>query len=777
MNDERLERLEAEISKLREEQTGMQRTLDAMSAMLVRRVENETLVQRKIAGRLGRLESTATDTAKVVRELVKSRIWKTLTLAGGMMLRLNPAGSQGKGTHSTELSEAEKSERIQMRCDSLNANSIDPVAGKIEISGWAVAADGIEDVQVHVGKQSLRVRYGIPRTDIEALFPQIKNSAYSGFAAGFDTRDVPDGIYRLKLSATSRKGYKREIDLPLIVNQEIGVLGEYSRWLEAFEDRDPDLVRVQVAGFRYCPLVSVLVPVYRTNLDILRETIDSVKNQGYHNWELCLADDGSDQPELTAFLEKEAAGDSRIHVVSRSERRGISAASNDALDLATGEYIALLDHDDLLTEDALFCMVGELQGNDRPDLLYSDEDHIDESGRRFSPFFKPDWSPDLVLSENYVTHLMMFRRDLALAVGGFRSEFDLSQDHDILLRMSEKANWIAHVPKVLYHWRTSLESMSRASTAEEKAIDSSRRVVESFVQGRATVEPGLYPGRWRVRYPVPPGNRVSIIIPTAGKIDVLDRNLKALWNTAGYDAYDVLIIDNSRGETVVRFTDELRKKGHPVKRFDQRGQPFNYSRLNNLAAAQCQTELFLFLNDDTEGISKGWLLAMVELAIRPEVGAVGAKLLYPGGMIQHAGVTMGLAEICGHSFKGLEGKQRHYYDFPDLIRNVSAVTAACVMMRADVFRQVGGFDEEIFPIAYNDIDLALKIGAAGYRVLYTPHALLYHYEAFSKSAAELRPHPTETIALKTKWKKVIARDPFYNPNLTRHIENWSLRWD
>jgi O-antigen biosynthesis protein len=777
LNDEHREHLEAEIAKLREDQANMQRTLDAMSAMLVKRVEKDALVQRKLVARIGHLEITVRDTAKVLKELIKSRIWKILKAAGWVILKVIPSTSAAKGTGSAELSEAERLERIHMRCDSIHAESIDPVAGKIEITGWAVSADGIENVVVSVGTQSLRVRYGIGRPDIEGIFPHIKNSVKCGFAAGFDTRDVPDGIYRLKLGATSRKGDKREIGLPLIVNQEMGVLGEYSRWLEVFEDRDPDLVHVQLAGFRYRPLVSVLVPIYRTNLDILRETIDSVKAQTYTNWELCLADDGSDIPELTAFLEKEAVSDSRIHVVSRSERGGISASSNDALDLALGEYVALLDHDDLLTEDALFHMVNELQTNERPDLLYSDEDHIDESGRRFSPFFKPDWSPDLILSENYVTHLMMFRRELALAVGGFRSEFDLSQDHDILLRMSEKANKIAHVPRVLYHWRTSLESMSRASSAEEKAMASSRRVVESFVEGRATVEPGLYPGRWRVRYPVPPGSRIAIIIPTAGKIEVLDRNLKALWETAGYDDYEILIIDNSRGENIVKFTDELRKKGHPVKRFDQRGQPFNYSRLNNLAAAQCQTELLLFLNDDTEGISKGWLLAMAELAMRPEVGAVGAKLLYPGGMIQHAGVTMGLAEICGHSFKGLEGKQRHYYDFPDLVRNVSAVTAACVMMRAEVFRLVGGFDEEMFPIAYNDIDLTLKIGAAGYRVLYTPHALLHHYEAFSKSNAELTPHPTETIALKTKWKKVIARDPFYSPNLTRHIENWSLRWD
>jgi O-antigen biosynthesis protein len=777
LNDERVERLEAEIARLREEQIGMQRTLDAMRGIVVRRLEREGAEHRNVVARLGQLERTATDTARLLKSVVKSRIWQTLQAGGGLILRVLGRSQQGQVSDVIGLSEAEKSHYIRMRCDTFTAETIYPVGGKIEISGWAVAPEGIENVEIRVGTSVLVSEYGVARQDVEGFFPDQKNAINSGFLARFDTRTLPDGIYRLTIRAVSQKGQTRELELPLIVNQELGVLGEYSRWIRMFDTRDPDLIEIQLAGLTYRPLVSVLVPLFRTNLEILRKTINSVKTQSYSNWELCLVDDGSRIPELTAMLEKESASDPRIHILTRVQQGGISAASNDALQMAKGEYIALLDHDDLLAEDALFHMVNELQQDERPDLLYSDEDHIDEAGRRFSPFFKPGWSPDLILSENYVCHLMMFRKDLAQTVGGFRSEFDLSQDHDILLRMSAKACRIVHVPRVLYHWRTSLESMSRASNAEDKALASSRAVVENFVEGRAKVEAGLHPGRWRVRYPVPAGTRVSILIPTAGKTDMLDRSLNALWQTAGYDDYEVVIIDNSRGETVEKFVEDLRKKGRPVRRFDQRGEPFNYSRLNNRAAAQCDSELLLFLNDDTKGISDGWLLAMVELALRPEVGAVGAKLLYPDGLIQHAGVTMGLAEICGHSFKGLDGKSRHYYDFPDMIRNVSAVTAACVMVRSEVFREVGGFDEELFPIAYNDIDLSLKIGAAGYRVLYTPHAQLYHYEAFSKSHAELHPHPAETAALKSKWKAVIARDPFYNPNLTRDIENWSLHWD
>jgi GT2 family glycosyltransferase len=775
LEDERLKQLESEIARMRDEHMRMQQALDAMRGLLLGRREEAGL--RKLTARLDRVEHTVNDTAVLLKEMLNSRIWKTLQAAGGLVLTTQKI-KLWKHRPPALLTEEEKREHIQMRCDTLPPKAERPVSGKVRIDGWCASPDGVEKVEVQVGSEGpIEVRYGAERPDIQACFPKFRDALHSGFTAVFDTETVVDGTYEVVIRATSRNGKTRELRLPLSVNQHFDDIREYRRWIETFEKRDADLIHMQLTGFRYRPLVSVLTPVYKTGLEILKQTIASVKNQSYPNWELCIVDDGSGIQELTALLEREAATDPRIRVSTRVKQGGISAASNDALRMARGEYIALLDHDDMLAQDALFYMVSELQDSERPDLLYSDEDHIDEEGNRFSAFFKPDWSPDLILGENYVCHLMVFRKELAETAGGFSSEFDLSQDHDILLRMSEKARRIVHVPRMLYHWRTRIQSMKRASTSEDKALASSFAVVRGFLKDRGRVEEGLYPGRWRVRYPVPPGTRVSILIPTAGKMDILERNLNALWKTAGYEDYEVVIIDNSKAEKIEQYTDHLRKAGRPVRRFDQRGEPFNYSRLNNLAAATCTTELLLFLNDDTEGISDGWLLAMVELAMRPEVGAVGAKLLYPNGKIQHAGVTMGLAEICGHSFKGLNGADRHYFDFPDLIRNVSALTAACVMVRTKVFEEVGGFDEQMFPIAYNDIDLTLKIGAAGYRLLYTPFAQLYHYEAFSKSDAELHPHPNETKALKTKWKDVIARDPFYNPNLTRHIENWSFKWD
>jgi GT2 family glycosyltransferase len=788
--EEKTGTLEAEIARLAAAQAALEHQVAMMRDLLLRQADAPNQRRLDLERRIGKVEHSINHVNALVDLILESRIWKTLQSGGGVLLRLSRLTARGRRSEigaarqAQRLSPEERKQDVHIRCDTLAMEPKDPVCGIVEIRGWALAAAGIDRVEVSIdGKSSFQAQYGSSRPDIGHLFPEIPSAGNSGYLATFDTRRVADGIHRVSVTGYAKNGKKCEIDIPLLVNQRAGVNSEYSRWLEIFDRSQPELVRLKISGFTYSPMVSVLVPVYKTKPAILRETIESVRRQTYAKWELCLVDDGSGDPELSALLVGSAAADARIRVAAQDKQSGISAASNRALAMATGEYVALLDHDDALAEDALFHVVDALQNGPRPDLLYSDEDHMDEAGRRFAPFFKPDWSPDLILAENYVCHLMVFRRELGLSVGGFRTEFDVSQDHDLLLRLSLAAQKIVHIPRILYHWRTSLASMSRASSAEDRVLSSSRSAIEGFLAEagiEARVEDGLHVGRWRVRYPIPAGTRVSILIPSAGKTDILERNLQALWSKAGQTPYEAVIIDNCKGEnntTLERYVERLAAEGRPIRRFDQRNEPFNYSFLNNRAAKTCESPLLLFLNDDTEGISPGWLDALVELAVRKEVGAVGAKLLYPDGTIQHGGVTMGLAEICGHSFKGARGNERHYYDFPDLIRNVSAVTAACVMIRAEVFQEVGGFDGAMFPIAYNDIDLCLRIGAAGYRILYTPHALLYHYEAFSKSDKELHPHPAETLALKTRWREVIEADPYYNPNLTRHKENWSLRWD
>jgi GT2 family glycosyltransferase len=446
--------------------------------------------------------------------------------------------------------------------------------------------------------------------------------------------------------------------------------------------------------------------------------------------------------------------------------------------LAAGEYVCFLDHDDTLAPHALAYVCEALNQNPTADLLYSDEDKIDVRDRRFEPFFKPDWSPDLLLSENYLCHLLILRRDLAAKIGAFNPAFDGSQDYDLILRAAEQASHIAHIPKVLYHWRAGAVSTASAIENKHYSLDAIRNALDRHcdrVAGCAGVEPGSIAGRWRIRYPIPEGTRVSIVIAAGGRVDALQVNLTSIFVKTSYPEYEVVVIDNSKTNIVEKTIRDFQATHPNLRYLDWRNKPFNYSAINNAAARQCTSPVLLFLNDDTSVIASGWLEAMLELALRPEVGAVGGKLLYPNGAIQHAGVLMGVFDNCGHAFKGLDGATRHYFDFPDIIRNVSAVTGACLMTRSNVFWQADGFDERQFAVAFNDIDLCLKIGRLGYRILYTPHALLYHHEAFSKTSKDLIPHPAEVAAMRSKWKDVIAHDPYYNPNLTRNDEDYSLR--
>ncbi|MBZ5623061.1 MAG: glycosyltransferase [Acidobacteriia bacterium] len=569
-------------------------------------------------------------------------------------------------------------------------------------------------------------------------------------------------------------------EVPIRIDHESGYASEYARWIAEFETRNESLMQLKLRTLAAKPLISILLPVYRTPVDTLRRTIESVVRQSYSNWQLSIAAaDGSESRALERLLSEYTGTDERIQVKYLPANGDISHASNAALAMAAGEFVALLDHDDELAQDALYYAVEAINLRPDVDLLYSDEDKIDSDGERYHPFFKPDWSADLLLSENYVCHFLVARRSLVNQVGGFRSDFDGSQDYDLVLRLTGNSSRIMHIPRVLYHWRSVPASTASSSSEKPYAVDAAQRAIQEEMDRRsgcaAKVVPGCVPGRWRVRYALDEQPQVSIIIPSGGKVEVLRKNLDSLFARTEYSNWEVVVIDNSRQMEIQKLLQKWPDPRRPLRYIDWRNKPFNYSVINNEAAHHCQSPLLLFLNDDTTVIAPGWLDAMVELAARPEIGAVGAKLLYPDGRIQHAGVVMGLFDNCGHAFKGLAGDQQHYFDLPDVIRNVSAVTGACLMVRAAVFQEVGGFDEQTFAVAFNDIDLCLKIGRNGYRVLYTPHALLYHHEAFSKTPEDLIPHPKEVQAMQAKWKDVIAADPFYNPNLTRTAEDYSLR--
>jgi len=743
--------------------------------------ERQGTAVEKLSGRVAQCQSRTVHLDHLVRQILNSRTWRILVAVGGIILRVrNLAGGFLGRPSGAALTQAGAEPFFKVDCDEpKTAWDGSTLSGKARVKGWALATSGVKRVEVQLGDcPPVEALYGLYRPDVAANLADVLGADRSGYRAVLDLAGLPSGNHRLTIRAFSAAGARTELRLPVVIDHVNGYASDYHRWMAEFEKRDTALIEMKLLGFALQPLVSIIVPIYQTAPQILECTINSVLAQSYPHWELCLADDCSRSPEVDGVLERYARQDSRIRIVRLTENRGISAASNAALGLATGEFMALLDHDDELAQDALYHFVDALNHHPGADVFYSDEDHLDESGLRSDPFFKPDWSPDLILSENYVCHLMVFRRSLCDEVGGFRSEVDLSQDHDLLLRMSAKAREIVHIPRILYHWRTDVYSIDRASSREEQALQSSRRAVDDFLRAAgvpASVEPGLIPSRWRIRYPIPAGARVRIVIPCGGKTELLERCVESIAEKTDYPDYEIVVLDNSRSTKVEKFVRGWSRRGLKLGYFDFRNLPFNYSAMNNAGARETDAALLLFLNDDISVITPGWLRAMVELACRPEVGAVGAKLLYPDDTIQHAGIVLGYFDTCGHAFKHHPASERTYYDFPDMVRNVSAVTAACMMVPRERFWECGGFDTTTLPVAYQDVDLCLKLNQRGYRVLYTPYAQLYHYEAVSKQPEDKDPRPNETLAFIQRWKDVIENDPFYNPNLTRASGDYSCR--
>lgn len=729
-------------------------------------LERDRTFAEDIAERLDALSRRVDENARQVSGILQSRIWRTLCAAGEVMLRLRgwrPALKR----------------QLSLTCVEPAAGDSRPRSGTVAVQGWVWAPSGVAAVDVQVDSRSPgQAQIGLPSPDAARALPGTQSAGNAGYRFELDTSRLAPGMHSVRIRASGRSGAVRVIERSILVTGGEAYASDYEGWVAEYECPNDALNRLRLEEFTRRPLVSVIMPVCDPDPDVLDSAIRSVRAQVYENWELCIADDGSKSSRVAAVLDRHCREDSRIKLTRLGARGGISAASNAALAIAAGEFAAMLDHDDELSPDALFRVVEVVNWRPEADVIYSDEDKIDTGGRRYEPFFKPDWSPDLLLSENYICHLLVARLELIRAVGGFRSEYDGSQDYDLILRVTRDAREIIHIPAVLYHWRAVPNSTARDPNAKPESEDAARRAIAEHLKCSgipATVEPGAVSGRWRVRYAVPPNSTVSILIPSAGKMDVLRSNIVALTAKTDYPDYEIVVIDNSPGNAVLRYVESARSSGQRIRCIDVRDWPFNYSAINNEAARHCDSPLLLFLNDDTEVIAPDWLTSMVELAARPEVGAVGARLLYPDDSIQHAGVVLGLYGYCGHAFRKLDGNARRYFDFPDVIRNVSAVTGACMLARADVFREMGGFDETQFPIAYNDIDLCLRMGQKGYRILYTPHALLYHRESYSKTERELIPHPAELLALQNRWKDLITADPFYSPHLTRSEEDYSLR--
>lgn len=553
----------------------------------------------------------------------------------------------------------------------------------------------------------------------------------------------------------------------------------YREWIRRYdtltvEDRQAILQHIDVLECR--PTISVLMPVFNPPPEFLRQAIASVQNQLYPDWALCIADDASTNPAIRPILEAAAASDPRIQVVFRTTNGHISAATNTALEMAQGEFIALLDHDDELAEHALYHVAIALNENRELDLLYSDEDIIDATGRRSGHYFKPDWNPDLFLAQNLISHLGVYRRTLAIATGGFREGYEGSQDWDFALRAIERttAQRIHHLPHILYHMRANAGSTARSVGAKSYAVDAARRALLDHWERRgivASVVP-LDTGHFVTQLPLPDEPpKVSLVVCTRNRLELLHPCVEGILTRTSYPNLELIIVDNGSDDAdTLRYLSALHEDGQA--RVLRHAIPFNFSALNNFAAQHATGNLLCLLNNDVFPNNPDWLSEMVAHALRPEIGAVGAKLYYPDGRIQHAGVILnGVA--AGHLHLGHPGASAGYGNRARLPQNFSAITAACLVIRKAIWDEVSGMDEA-FAVAFNDVDFCLRVQACGYRNLWLPQAELVHHESASRGTENTpkkrRRYEGETALLQQRWGSILAHDPSWNPNLTRNGE-------
>ncbi|MBF0273860.1 MAG: glycosyltransferase family 2 protein [Nitrospinae bacterium] len=561
---------------------------------------------------------------------------------------------------------------------------------------------------------------------------------------------------------------------------------DYSEWIRLYDTLTDDArkqMQNEIAQWEEKPLISIIMPTYNSKLELLIQAIESVKKQVYENWELCIADDASTDSSLRPVLEEYSKNDSRIKIVFRKENGHISQASNSALEIVSGGFVALLDHDDLLSEHALFYVVREILRSPHASLIYSDEDKVDENGHRQQPYFKPDLNPDLLLSHNYICHLAVYKTSLIKSSGGFRKGLEGAQDYDLALRCIENVSSeeIVHIPKVLYHWRIHPGSTALAGNEKNYALSAGVRALDDhFKRLKVSAKAELLNfGMYRIHYELTSTPLITIIIPTYNGLRLIKQSISSIIAKTLYPNYEILIVDNNSDdpETLAYF-DTISKNEKVKVQSDKR--PFNFSALNNKAVSEVKSEYILLLNNDIEVISENWLNEMVSLAIQPEVGCVGARLWYPDNTLQHGGVITGLGGVAGHSHKYLPRNEPGYFYRATLIQTLSAVTAACLLIKKSIYEQVGGFDEENLSIAFNDVDFCLKVRDAGYRNIWTPYAELYHHESASRGTEDTLEKKTrfskEVLYMQKRWGEKLLNDPAYSPNLTLDYENFTFAW-
>lgn len=555
---------------------------------------------------------------------------------------------------------------------------------------------------------------------------------------------------------------------------------DYEEWYKNHKPSMEEFERQRKTEFAYMPLISILVPVYNTPEEFLKQMIQSVRKQTYANWELCIANANPANEAVARVLDMAASKDKRIRIKDVPENEGIAQNTNAALSIAEGEYVGLLDHDDLLTPDALYEVVKAVNEKGRPEVLYSDEDKVAaDLSEHFQPHMKPDFNKDLLRSNNYITHFFAASAELIRSVGGFRKEYNGAQDYDLILRCTERAEKIVHIPRILYHWRVHKASTADNPASKMYAYDAGKRAIEEHLKRcgeRAQVSHMKDLGFYRTEYQVEGNPLISIIIPNKDQIQMLDKCLRSI-KKSSYKNYEIIIVENNsvEEETFVYYKKIESEKIKVVFWPDE----FNYSAINNFGVKHARGTYLLLLNNDVEVITENWLEKLVSNCQRKDVGIAGAKLYYPDNTIQHAGIVIGIGGVAGAVFVGMPRKYTGYLHKASIQQELSAVTAACMMVKRSVYEELGGLEEQL-KVAFNDVDFCLRARGKGYLVVYDPEVELYHYESRTRgtedSKEKVRRFQSEIEYMRSHWLELLKKgDPMYNPNLTLTKWDYSLK--
>lgn len=688
------------------------------------------------------------------------------------------------------------------------------IDGGFSITGWYIDSGDVKMQLFDMSGKELNAEVSKKRrADVKRVFPENSEEEVVGFEAvykgnvpkevrvHFETKDKQQDYVVKLIVSPLEKQIKRVKNIGFKVKvyyQQFGVKATILRMIDKVTRRDSitykawykrhcptkaKLKEQQEHVFAYQPKISIVIPLYKTPHNYLDELIASVKSQTYANWELCLSDGSGANSPLADILHKYEEKDSRIKVVYNKKAIQISENTNAALQIATGDYIAFADHDDLLAPNALYECVYEVNKDPSIDILYTDEDKVDMAGKEhFMPHFKSDFNIDMLCSVNYICHLFVVKKEIFQKVGMLNHEFDGAQDYDFVLRCAEVSSNIKHIPKILYHWRAHKDSTAENPESKNYAFEAGARAIQAHydrVGIKATVEETVHKGIYRSKYILQEEPLVSIVIANKDHVDDLDKCISSIEKKSSYRNYEFIVVENnSTEERTFEYYKKLEEICPRAKVVYWKEKGFNYPAINNYGVEQAKGEYILFLNNDTEIVNANCLEEMLGYCMREDVGAVGARLYYEDGTIQHAGVIVGLGGIAGHAFVGYPHADLGYFGRIQMAQDYSAVTAACILVKRSVFEEVEGFDEK-YAVAFNDVDLCMKIRKVGYLIVYNPYAELNHYESKSRgyedTEEKVQRFNSEVALFKSRWGDFLKKgDPYYNPNLTLDKNDFSL---